>query len=206
MNLSTFDQKAKDWDKNPTNIERAEKIAESIEKQISLEGKKKALEFGAGTALLSLYLKNHFDTIVLLDESTEMVKIMESKKEAFSPTEIHPVQLNLEMDPIPEGPYQFVFSQMTLHHIKDINLGLKKFYDVLESGGVLAIADLYKEDGSFHGSGFDGHNGFDIDKLTKQFQATGFKNVSHVTAYEMSKTTESGEIRVYPIFLIFGEK
>jgi len=36
---------------------------------------------------------------------------------------------------------------------------------MLSKGGYLAIADLYKEDGSFHGEKKVPHNGFDMESF-----------------------------------------
>ena len=42
---------------------------------------------------------------------------------------------------------------MTLHHIPDTNGILNKFHALLEPNGYLLVADLEKEDGSFHTDG-----------------------------------------------------
>ena len=55
---------------------------------------------------------------------------------------------------------------MVLHHVNDIEKIIGKFYRLLNPGGYLAIADLYEEDGSFHGDGFTGHKGFNMDSLS----------------------------------------
>ena len=66
---------------------------------------------------------------------------------------------------------------MVLHHIVSIQSLFERFYNMLLPGGFLAIADLFTEDGSFHGEGFDGHKGFDPEQLKVQLQKTGFKEV-----------------------------
>ena len=43
---------------------------------------------------------------------------------------------------------------MTLHHIHDLSTVLAAFATLLADGGHLCIADLEKEDGSFHGGDF----------------------------------------------------
>ena len=62
---------------------------------------------------------------------------------------------------------------MVLHHVGDIDTIIKKFHDLLNPGGYLAIADLYSEDGSFHGEGFHGHRGFDPVSLAALLQKQG---------------------------------
>ena len=59
---------------------------------------------------------------------------------------------------------------MVLHHVTDIENIIRKFHNLLNPDGHLAIADLYTEDGSFHGKEFTGHKGFDtgfVKKLPK---------------------------------------
>ena len=48
---------------------------------------------------------------------------------------------------------------------------------LLNAGGFLAIADLYEEDGSFHGEGFTGHNGFDPENLSEILRKNRFRNI-----------------------------
>ena len=68
---------------------------------------------------------------------------------------------------------------MVLHHITDIKYIITIFYNLLNPGGFLAIADLYSEDGYFHGEGFTGHKGFDPADLSSLFLKSGFKNINH---------------------------
>jgi hypothetical protein len=64
----------------------------------------------------------------------------------------------------------------------------------------VAIADLDAEDGSFHGAGFDGHNGFDRAELQRKLEASGFERVRFSTPHAFTKLTASGP-RSFPIFL-----
>ena len=60
-----------------------------------------------------------------------------------------------------EGSFDLIYTLMVLHHVGDVETIIRKFRGLLNPGGYLAIADLYSEDGSFHGEGFSGHMGFD---------------------------------------------
>jgi tRNA (cmo5U34)-methyltransferase len=95
---------------------------------------------------------------------------------------------------------------MVLHHIKDIRSIFGKFYQMLLPEGILAIADLYTEDGSFHGEGVDVHLGFDPEQLKTILLAVGFKNVHFEECYTV-KREASGEIaKQFPIFLLTASK
>ena len=94
---------------------------------------------------------------------------------------------------------------MTLHHIPDTDAILRRFHAALARPGLLCIADLDTEDGSFHGAGFDGHLGFDRAALAASAREAGFATVEFSTAYEMMKTVD-GRPRRYPVFLMVAAK
>jgi 2-polyprenyl-3-methyl-5-hydroxy-6-metoxy-1,4-benzoquinol methylase len=97
---------------------------------------------------------------------------------------------------------------MTLHHIPDTELILNQFYELLNPDGYLCVADLDKEDGSFHGHDVDDvHKGFDRKELAKLAEKQGFTNITFSTAYEMEKeVNENGETKTFPIFLMVAQK
>ena len=77
--MNEFDQKAQDWDKNKMHLERTIAIAGRLQDVIKDKPGMKALEFGAGTGLLSFYLKDRFSEITLMDSLREMLKMAEQK-------------------------------------------------------------------------------------------------------------------------------
>ncbi|HLN72878.1 MAG TPA: methyltransferase domain-containing protein, partial [Prolixibacteraceae bacterium] len=97
-------------------------------------------------------------------------------------------------------------TQMVMHHVRDTQAIINTFYSLLNKGGHLVIADLYSEDGSFHGAGFDGHLGFDPEQLAHQLKQAGFKNTAHEPCFVMKKQTDQYGIKEFPIFMLTGEK
>jgi len=95
---------------------------------------------------------------------------------------------------------------MVLHHVADIENIIKKFYDLLNLGGYLAIADLYTEDGSFHGDGFTWHKGFDIEILSNKIRNQGFTNISHRKCFVINKKISDSETKEYDVFLLIAER
>ena len=68
------------------------------------------------------------------------------------------------------------------------------------------VADLDKEDGSFHTDGStDVHLGFDRDELQTTVESIGFENVTFSTAYEIKKKI-SNEEKTFPVFLMTARK
>jgi tRNA (cmo5U34)-methyltransferase len=200
-----FDLKAREWDKNQVHVERAAAIAQSMEKIIPLNKHMKALEFGAGTGLLSFLLADRLAEITLIDNSTEMINVVKGKISGQEMLHMKPVLINLEQEDYPEH-FDIIYSQMVLHHVDDVSGILKKFYRMVNPDGYLAIADLYTEDGSFHGEGFTGHMGFDVELLAKEMADDGFKNITHHTCFTIQKITEQGTVQNFPVFLIVAKK
>ena len=95
---------------------------------------------------------------------------------------------------------------MVLHHIKDIKAILRKFYHLLSPGGILAIADLYKENGSFHDDIVDVHPGFDPDRLSIILEELGFNRITFNPCFIIRKENSAKEIQEYPVFLLTAKK
>jgi tRNA (cmo5U34)-methyltransferase len=199
--MSEFDDKARDWDKNLRHIERSEAIAKAIVETIPLQINMKALEYGSGTALLSFILREKFADITLMDNSREMTKVASEKIASERIKNMKPLFFDLEKEDF-NSKFDIIYTQMVLHHVNDIDSIFIKFRNLLNIGGYLAIADLYPEDGSFHGEGFDGHLGFDVEKLSTKLGILGFSNISYQQCYTLDKEDEAGNVKGYPIFLL----
>lgn len=74
--MNEFDRKALNWDDNPGHLERSKAVSGAIIDRLELNGEMTALEYGAGTGITSILLKDHFKEIVMIDNSRDMVKIM----------------------------------------------------------------------------------------------------------------------------------
>ena len=204
--MSHFDSVARSWDENPVNRERAEAVATSVEKLIPLDKKMIALEYGAGTGILGFLLHEKLAGITLMDSSREMINVMTEKIAKTGAGNLYPVLFDMEHHEYNGQKFDLIMNQMVLHHVIDIDSILRKFRECLNPGGYLAIADLYKEDGTFHSIGFTGHLGFEIDELTQKLKAAGFAGIHHEMCYRMKKKTENGVIKEFPLFMITASR
>lgn len=205
--MSRFDEEAKDWD-TPESQERARNIADAISSLVPLSSKMSALEYGCGTGQLSFELREKIGPITLADSSIGMLEVLQDKIRKRSADDMESVKLDLTSDPLPDKHFDLVYTMMTLHHIPDTRLILNQFYELLNAGGYLCVADLDKEDGSFHGHEVDDvHKGFDRKELAGLAEELGFTNINFSTAYKMEReVNENGKTKLFPIFLMIGQK
>jgi tRNA (cmo5U34)-methyltransferase len=186
--MNEFDIKAAEWDKNTMHWDRSEAIAKEIIKLIPLKNDMTALEYGAGTGITSFLLKDYLKEITLMDNSSEMVKVMIEKINTK----------NVKFD--------LIFTQMVLHHVADIETIINRFSQLLNPGGYLAIADLYEEDGSFHGEGFAGHRGFNLINFSGIIRKNHFTNISHKTCFVIDRKISETESKQFDVFLLVAKR
>ena len=188
--MSRFDNLAKDWDKNARRQLVAKSVADHIKKCVGVN--LKVLDFGCGTGLLSYNLADVAQKIVGIDSSPKMVEEFNKKS-----SNLQKIKAYTSLKKIDEQ-FDLIVSSMTLHHIPEISKLIATLSRYLLPHGTICIADLDKEDGSFHDRGNDGvyHFGFDRDWLIEIFTKQGYKLVCNKTPFIIKKQKE------YPLFLL----
>jgi len=204
--MNEFDIKAAEWDQNPMHWDRSEAIAKGIIKLIPLNKEMTVLEYGAGTGITSLLLKDLVKEITLMDNSSEMVRLMTEKIKTSKAKNLKVLNFNLEHSDYKNDRFDLIFTQMVLHHVTDIDLIISRFKKLLNPGGFLAIADLYPEDGSFHGDDFTGHRGFDVEILSNLIRNQGFTNISHRKCFVINKKISDSETKQFDVFLLISTR
>ena len=200
--MNEFDLKAAEWDKQQMHRDRAEALAAEIVRQIPLDETMTAMEFGAGTGLLSFMLKDRLKEITLIDNSEGMVKVLNEKLVSARADSLKAVKADIEHEDPQLGTFDLIYTLMVLHHVRDVETVVRKFNDMLNPGGYLAIADLYMEDGSFHGDGFHGHRGFDPDALAALLDKYGFSGINYKKVYVIDKKISENRSRNFDVFLM----
>lgn len=204
--MNEFDSKAAEWDLNPMHWDRSVAIANEIRELIPLTTEMKALEYGAGTGITSFLLKDYLKDITLMDNSPEMVKVMNEKIGSSGAKNLKTMCFDLEKEEYTDEKFDLIFTQMVLHHVNDTDKIINRFYKLLNKGCYLVIADLYEEDGSFHGEGFTGHNGFNIDSLSEILRNNLFSEVSNRTCFIIDRKISETESKKFEVFLITAKK
>ena len=174
MHAEHFDEQAATWDDDPDKTRRARDGAEAVAAAVPLTGQERMLEYGAGTGLVSQALQDRVGPITLADTSAGMRTVMEGKIASGAlPPDARVVALDVEMQQVPQERFDLIVGSLVLHHVQQLDAALAGLADLLTPGGHLCIADLDREDGSFHQHDFDGHHGFDRAELAADLEAVG---------------------------------
>lgn len=169
---------------------------------------------------MGLLLRDVFAELIMMDASREMVRVMEEKcraleqevqddkqenKQDGSVADLHPVFVNLEQEAWTGAPVDVAFALMVMHHVGELELVLRRLYNLLDEEGCLIVVDLQAEDGSFHGEDFDGHLGFEPERFSALLKDLGFTRVDHHICYIMEKETAAG-LREFPLVMWVAAK
>ena len=196
-----FAGKAHTYENNAARVTNVHTIADAILEKIIYDRENTHLmDFGSGTGLLTSQVAPYVRKITTVDISASMNEVLREKMDAMA-CEIEMRECDLVTTELEEC-YDGIISSMTIHHVEDVQALLRKFYRLLKSGGTIALADLDKEDGSFHTENTGVfHFGFDQETFALWAKHAGFKDVNIEIVSSAKKPY--GE---YPIFLLTGRK
>ncbi|NOZ36876.1 MAG: class I SAM-dependent methyltransferase [Gammaproteobacteria bacterium] len=195
-----FNEKSKDWDTNDIVAMLSSAIGTSMLANIPLHEQMQVMDFGAGTGLISSQIAPQVKKIFAVDTSSAMLDKLVSKPELKGKVEA--VCQDIIDKPMDEK-VDLIVSAMALHHVKDTASLIQRFAEHLNPQGLLALADLDKEDGSFHPADTQGvfHHGFVRSELQTLLEKQGFGKVNFLTAHTITKEEKS-----FPVFLLTAEK
>ena len=184
--FNRFDKDAITWDDLPRRVNLAKAVVNNIIPE--LKGYEKVLEFGCGTGLVGINIAPYVKELIGIDTSAKMVEKFNEKAKKLN---LNAKALQKDIFEINEK-FDVAVSSMTLHHIKDIKTLSKKLYEIAD---VCYLADLVKEDGSFHTRGNEDveHFGFDTQELKEYFKEW---NMNYKIIHTIKKHKD------FPVFLI----
>jgi len=159
--MNRFDKDAITWDDLPRRVELAKAVVNNVKDFVK---DKNILEFGCGTGLVGINLAEYAKSVLGIDTSQKMVEKFNEKAKKLN---LNAQAKVLDIFDINET-FDVVISSMTIHHIKDIKKLSSKLKEITNE---VFIADLVKEDGTFHTRGNDDvmHFGFSLDELKEYF-------------------------------------
>lgn len=186
-------------------VKRAQAVSIEIESYIG-HGPLEVMEFGCGTGLISLNLKNKISEGLLVDSSSEKIKELEQKLNNRHISHLQTYTGNILESDI-DRQFDVIYSSMVMHHIKDFKSVIKKLVSYLKTNGKLIIVDLLPDNGDFHRnhSEFDGHHGFSINEMVEALEEAGLKEVNGRKFYSSYKPIENKK-HPYSLFSVMGIK
>ncbi len=195
-----FDEKASSWDANEMVKQLSIAVGASILEHVPLHAQMDVMDFGAGTGLISSHVAPLVNKIVAVDISETMLNELVSKAELHGKVEA--LCQNIIDKPI-DARFDLIMSAMAMHHVEDTEKLIQTFAEHLNAGAMIALADLDKEDGSFHPQDIKGvfHSGFERHALQKLIEKHGFEKVCFFTAHTVKKEEKS-----YPVFLLVATR
>lgn len=194
-----FKDKAQVWDTGSIRVNGAKIIAESIRQRFKLNKSMEILDFGVGTGLLGFDIASSVKQVYGVDISVEMISKLEEK----NTQELSIIAFTQDIIKKPlEKTFDALISSMTLHHIENLKNFFDAIYKNIEAGGFIAIADLEKEDGTFHSDNTGVfHFGFEKENLIKIVKEAGFKNVEFKNINTIKKPNKE-----FGVFLLSATK
>ncbi len=195
-----FKEKAQEYDKESSRTQNVDHIAQAILKEVSFSKEMHIMDFGSGTGLLLSNIAPHVGEITAVDISSSMNEVLRSKMNTIN-CKLEIAEIDLTKETL-DKKFDAIISSMAVHHIENIANLFKIFYALLHENGTIAIADLDKEDGSFHTTNTGVfHHGFDREEFVTIAKSVGFKDVKTQNASIVEKPTGN-----YSVFLLTGKK
>ena len=207
MSQSYFDHAATGWDDQPQRVRLMRMIGQAIVREAHPAQTMEVLDYGCGTGLVGLYLLPYVRSVTGADSSPGMLEVLKRKVLEGGLGAMRTLRLDLEKDAVPAQRYGMIVVGMAMHHIASLERVLKAFRELLLPDGILCIADLDTEPGTFHpASVVVPHHGFDRGKLKTQLAEYGFCKMKDTTAVTFSKPVEGGGEQAFSIFLITARR
>ena len=196
-----FHEKSKIYENEAARTNNVKNIGEAILERLTYDKTAThVMDFGSGTGLLTEQIAPYVCKMTTIDISPSMNEALRAKEEHLG-CELTMLELDLVNTELDEN-FDGIISSMTIHHVEDVQALFHKFYRLLNRGGTIALADLDKEDGSFHTEDMGVfHFGFDQEEFATLAKKAGFEDVS-IEIVSVAKKPY-GE---YPIFLLTGYK
>lgn len=191
-----FAAKAGDWDADDAKVQLSRGISEAMLASVDFHTGMKVMDFGAGTGLVCGHIADKVGHVLAVDISPSMLEQLSAKPELKGKVEVLCQDI---LEKAAGHTFDAIISAMAMHHVEDTDAMLAAFADHLHPGGIVALADLDSEDGTFHPADIEGvyHSGFDRDAFAEKLKKAGFIDISFITAYTVLK-----DGKTFPIFLV----
>jgi predicted TPR repeat methyltransferase len=195
-----FKERAEGYDSKDLAKELSSAIGATLLSKIPFHEQMHVMDFGAGTGLICSQVAPVVQKITAVDISESMLEKLMAKPDLHS--KVNTVCQDILNNPI-DVKFDLIMSALAMHHVEDINKLIQSLAGNLKPGSQIALADLDKEDGSFHPEDMKGvfHCGFDREELKAILELHSFKNIDFTTAHTFKR-----DDKTYSIFLLTASK
>lgn len=205
-NVERFNTIANEWDDDPRRVQMAQKVGRAMLAALAPAGSERALEFGAGTGLVTMVMARRLAHVTAMDASSGMLDVLRQKCALKHLTHVELVEGTVP-EQLPDAEFDCIYSSMTMHHVEDVPALLKRLRAHVKPGGHIALADLDTEDGSFHSEAKGVvHHGFDRKVFAGWLRDAGFIDAKFSTAFTVQRENDDGSRHDYPIFLVVATR
>ena len=105
------------------------------------QGRQLALDLGCGSGFTANDLAPHFDHVIAMDLSLDMLRIAQAKRQ---PANVLYCQMDVNRLGM-SSKFDYIISQSVFHHLNDIPAVLENLKQLLKPGGRLVITDVVSE-------------------------------------------------------------
>ena len=194
-----FKEKSKSWDKGNVQVNTAKIISLAIKNRVSLNKNMQIIDFGVGTGLLGFDIAQDVAQVHGVDISKSMLEKLDIK----NTEELNIITYNQDIIKKPLSlTFDGLISSMTLHHVENLKEFFNTIYKNIKKDGFISIADLEKEDGTFHSDNTGVfHFGFNKNELVGIVKNAGFKDVVFENINTIKKPKKD-----FGVFLLSAKK
>jgi len=205
-NVARFDEIAATWDESPVRTGLARAVGGAVLDSAAPTGVECALEVGCGTGLVTALVAPSVRHVLAADNSDGMLEVLRGKARELGLDNVEPRRVDVGSE-TPRGPFDLIYSGMTMHHIADVAGLLRRLAGELAPGGLIAVADLEREDGTFHGEA-EGimHHGFDPEAVAGWLTDAGLEHAATRRIHTVRKEGSDGRERDYGVFMATARK
>lgn len=172
---SYFNAIASDWDQMQQSF-FSEKIRSEVLSQVNLREGMTVADIGAGSGYMTEGLIDSPVTVIAVDQSEEMLKVLQSKFGDSGKV----VCLKGDSDhlPLADHSVEYAFGNMYLHHVEDPSVAILELFRIVKPGGKVIITDLETHEFEFlRTEQFDRWLGFERTDLRHWFEIAGFTDI-----------------------------